>query len=73
MWGLGEIGGDQATIYLLEMLEDDTDSVRKTAISSLAKLKDPRALPTLRALASARSDREIARLARQAIAAIEAP
>ncbi|RLD05036.1 MAG: hypothetical protein DRI32_04710 [Chloroflexi bacterium] len=73
VWGLGEIGGEQATIYLLEMLGDEADSVRKEAISSLKKLKDPHALPTLRAIASARDNREISRLARQAIAAIEAP
>ena len=73
VFGLGVIGGEQATISLLEMLGDDADSVRKEAIAALAKLKDPRALPTLRAIASDRSEREISRLARQAIAAIEAP
>ncbi len=73
VWGLGEMGGEQATIYLLEMLSDEADSVRKATIGSLTKLKDPRALPTLRAISQNRENREIAKLARQAIAAIEAP
>ena len=73
VWGLGEIGGEQAVVYLLEMLEDKTDTVRKATIQSLTKLKDPRALPTLRAISSKRENREIAKLARQAIAEIEAP
>ena len=73
VWGLGEIGGEEAVIYLLEILNDDADSVRKEAIESLTKLKDPRALPTLRAISSKRENREIAKLARQAIAEIEAP
>ena len=72
-WALGEIGGEQALIYLLEMLNDEADSVRKEAIGALTKLRDPRALPTLRAISQKRDDREIAKLARQAIAAIEAP
>lgn len=71
LWGLGEIGGEQAIIYLLEMLDDKADSVRKEAIGSLTKLKDSRALPTLRAISLKRENREISRLARQAIAAIE--
>jgi HEAT repeat protein len=73
VWGLGEIGGEQATVYLLEMLGDEADSVRKEAIRSLTKLKDPRALPTLRAISLKRENREISKLARQAIAEIEAP
>ncbi len=73
VWGLGEMGGEQATIYLLEMLSDEADSVRKATIGSLTKLKDPRALPTLRAISQNRENREIAKLARQAVAAIEAP
>jgi HEAT repeat protein len=73
VWGLGEIGGEQATTYLLELLEDEADAVRKEAIGSLIKLKDPRALPKLRALTLKRDEKEIAKLARQAIAEIEAP
>jgi len=73
VWGLGEIGGEQATVYLLEMLGDESDSICKEAIGSLSRLKDPRALPTLRAISLKRENREIAKLARQAIAVIEAP
>ena len=72
VWGLGEIGGERATVYLLEMLNDETDTVRKEAILSLSKLKDPRALPTLHALSQKRENREVSKLARQAIAEIEA-
>ncbi|MBT3188180.1 MAG: HEAT repeat domain-containing protein [Anaerolineae bacterium] len=71
-WGLGEIGGEEATIYLLEMLKDEANSVHKETIAALSKLKDPRALPTLHAISLKRENREIAKLARQAIAAIEA-
>jgi len=70
--GLGEIGGDQAVIHLLEMLGDESPIVRKETIGALKMLKDTRALPTLSAIASDRKDKEISRLARQAIAAIEA-
>ncbi len=73
VWGLGEIGSEQATAYLLEMLEDEADAVRKEVIRSLTKIKDPRTLPKLRALTLKRDEKEIAKLARQAIAAIEAP
>ncbi|MBT3322041.1 MAG: HEAT repeat domain-containing protein [Anaerolineae bacterium] len=71
--GLAEIGGEEATINLLEMLSDEEISVRKATIGSLSKLKDPRALPTLRAISQKRENKEIAKLARQAIVAIEAP
>ena len=75
VWGLGEIGGERATSYLLEMLGDEADAVRKEAIRALAKLKDPRTLPKLRALTLTlkRDEKDIAKIARQAIAAIEAP
>ncbi len=71
VWALGEIGGEQAVLYLLEMLNDSADSVRVESIASLTKLRDPRALPTLRAIAQNRDEREIAKLARQAIAEME--
>lgn len=71
--GLGEIGGDQAVIHLLEMLGDESPTVRKETIEALKMLKDARALPTLSAIATDRKDKEISRLARQAIAVIEAP
>lgn len=72
-WGLGEIGGEKATNLLLAIVSDhDEGEVRKEAIQALTKLKNPRTLPTLRAISQNRSDKEIARLARQAIAQIEA-
>ncbi|MCP4140413.1 MAG: HEAT repeat domain-containing protein [Chloroflexi bacterium] len=73
VWGLGEIGGERAIVYLLEILSDETIEVRTEAIRALTKLKDPRTLPKLRALTLKRDEKEIAKLARQAIAAIEAP
>jgi len=58
--------------HLLEMLEDSSPSVRKEAIRVLGERGDPRALPALDAIAAGRSDREISKLARQAIAEIRA-
>jgi HEAT repeat protein len=69
---IAEIGGRQAVDYLLEMLNDAEASVRIAAIRSLGQLRDRRALPALDALAANRSDREVSKLARQAIAAIHA-
>jgi HEAT repeat protein len=72
VYGLGAIKGDEAFIHLLEMLEDSSPSVRKEAIRVLGERGDPRALPALDAIAAGRSDREISKLARQAIAEIRA-
>jgi len=72
-WGLGEIGGEKATNILLEIVSNpEEDGVREAAIQALIKLKNPRSLPTLRAISQNRDNKEIARLARQAIAQIEA-
>ncbi len=73
VFGLGKIGSEDVVETIMEMLNDHIPEVRKQAIQSLADLKDPRALPTLSQVAADRSDREMSRLARQAIAAIQAP
>lgn len=45
---LGEIGNRSATPILIEYLKDPDPQLRKAAIISLQKLKDPRSLPVLR-------------------------
>ncbi|MBT3336394.1 MAG: HEAT repeat domain-containing protein [Anaerolineae bacterium] len=69
---IAKIGGREAVNYLLKTLNDSESSVRIAAINALGQLKDRYALPALDALAANRDEREISRLARQAIAAIHA-
>ena len=71
-YGLGTLSGDDAFVRLLEMLDDPSPDVRKEVIRALAARRDSRALPALNAVAAGRSDREISKLARQAIAEIRA-
>ncbi len=69
---IAKIGGRKAVDHLVEMLVDSEPSVRIAAINSLGQLKDRRALPVLDELAANRDDREVSKLARQAIASIHA-
>lgn len=69
---IAEIGGEQAFDLLLPELVDQNERVRAAAITALGALKDQRALPALNELAANREEREISKLARQAIATIEA-
>lgn len=47
MDALAEIAGEQLTRYLVGMLDDPSDVVRRFAIGALAKLKDPKSLGAL--------------------------
>ncbi|MCF6277474.1 MAG: HEAT repeat domain-containing protein, partial [Anaerolineales bacterium] len=70
--GIASIGGSDAVNYLLAILDDSPPKLRAKIIDALGQLQDERALPALENLAAKRSNRETARLARQAIAAIRA-
>ncbi|RME88667.1 MAG: HEAT repeat domain-containing protein [Anaerolineae bacterium] len=70
--GLREIGSEQAVALLIEALDDPSASVQSEAVQALGQLRAAQALPALRALATGHSDREVARLARAAVARIEA-
>lgn len=62
------LGGDTRIIpVLLDMLEDPDRDVVKLVIKSLGESGDERALPALQKIAADRSDRELFKLARQAI------
>jgi HEAT repeat protein len=62
------LSGDKRIVpAILEMLNDPEREVQKQAILSLGELKDPRALPALQAIAIDRRDKEMYKLARQAI------
>ena len=69
---IAKVGGGDALDLLLPMLVDTSDTIRAEAVSALGTLKDRRALPVLNELASNRDDREVSKLARQAIAAMHA-
>ena len=69
---IAKIGGRDALDLLLPQLVDQTEPIRVAAVSALGALKDRRALPALNELAVNREDREVSKLARQAIAAIHA-
>ena len=70
--GIAQIGGKQALDFLLPELVDQNEKIRATAVNALGTLKDRRALSVLNELAANRDDREVSKLARQAIAAIHA-
>jgi HEAT repeat protein len=65
--GLGLIRDERVVPYLIEMLYDPALVVKKQAIHSIAELRDARAIPALQELASSRTDRESAMLAKDAI------
>jgi HEAT repeat protein len=62
---LGMIQDARVTPALIEMLRDPDREVVKQTILALGKLKDSRALSALREIASSRTDRELAMLAKQ--------
>ncbi|MDP1545283.1 MAG: HEAT repeat domain-containing protein [Anaerolineales bacterium] len=62
--GLGKIEDENVAPLLVEMLGDPERTVRKQALLSLGALKDARAVPALREIASSRTDREMAALAK---------
>jgi HEAT repeat protein len=63
--GLGKIQNESVAPLLVEMLGDPERMVRKQALLSLSVLKDARTVPALREVASSRTDRELAALAKQ--------
>jgi HEAT repeat protein len=67
-----KIGGRNAYELLLPELVDPNEKIRAAAVNALGALKDRRALPVLNELAAKRDDREISKLARQAVASIHA-
>ena len=66
------IGGKGTLDLLMPELVDPNENIRIAAVNALGALKDRRALPVLNELAAKRDDREVSKLARQAIAAIHA-
>ncbi len=70
MDALVEIAGEQLTRYLVGMLEDPSDVVRRFAIGALCKVKDPKALGALVRCAQSESDWWVRELAIQAAAAL---
>jgi HEAT repeat protein len=64
---LSKIQDARVIPVLIEMLRDPDREVVKQSILALGKLKDPRAVPALREIASSRTDRELAALAKQAL------
>lgn len=69
---IARIGGRDALDNLLPLLVDADPQIRATAVNALGVLKDERALPVLNELAANRDDREVSKLARQAIAEMQA-
>jgi len=67
VYGLTLSGDKRIVPLLLNTLNDPEREVVKQVIQSLGKLKDPRALPALQAIALRRADRELSSLARGAI------
>ncbi len=67
VYGLTLSGDNRIVPLLLNTLNDPEREVVKQVIQSLGKLKDPRALPALQAIALRRADRELSSLARGAI------
>ena len=63
--GLGQINDIRVASLLIEMLNDPERDVRKQAIQSIGGLNDDRAVPALKQIASDRSDRELAALAKK--------
>lgn len=64
---LGVLKDNGSISALLDALQGEFYTVRKQVIQSLGELRDPRALSPLREIASSRTDKEMAALARQAL------
>ena len=69
--GLGQMRDPQIAPALLTLLDDESRDVRKRVIQALGDLRDQQALPALQILAGSRADRELAGLAKQAVASIQ--
>lgn len=53
---LGKIGGERATLRLLDLLSDSDDGVRFYAVHSLGRLREPRAVSRLEAILAGDAD-----------------
>ena len=71
IYGLTLSGDKRITPLILEMINDPERDVQKQAVQSLGELEDMRALPTLSAVASNRADKEMYKLAKEAIQALK--
>ncbi|MBI3161103.1 MAG: HEAT repeat domain-containing protein [Chloroflexi bacterium] len=71
IYGLGMIRDERVVPLLIEMLRDPDRVVRKQAIQSLGDMRDKRAVPVLQELAADRADRELASLAKEAVARLQ--
>ncbi len=69
---IAQIGGQDVLETLLPLLMDANPQIRAATVIALGALKDRRALHALNEIAVQRDDREVSKLARQAIAAIQA-
>jgi len=64
---LAKIQDPRVVPVLIEMLQDPERTVQKQAVLALGNLKDALARPALQEIASSRTDRELASLAKQAL------
>ena len=64
---LGKIQDTRVVPVLIEMLQDPERTVQKQTVIALGNLKDALARPALQEIASSRTDRELASLAKQAL------
>jgi len=71
IYGLTLSGDTRILPLILEMVNDPERDVQKQAIQSLGELGDRRALPTLDAIALNRKDKEMHKLAKEAIHALK--
>ncbi len=67
IYGLTLSGDKRIAPLILEMTADPERDVQKQAVQSLAELGDKRALPRLQEIARDRADREMVKLAKEAI------
>ena len=70
MDALVEMAGEQLTRYLVGMLEDPSDVIRRFAIGALARIKDPKSLGALVRCAQSEADWWVREQAIQSIAAL---
>ncbi len=70
MDALAEMAGEQLTRYLVGLLDDPSDVIRRFAIGALARVKDPKSLGALVRCAQGESDWWVREQAVQTIAAL---
>jgi HEAT repeat protein len=75
-WSLGELGDQRAVEPLIRFLDTPDDNLRVSALQSLARLGDPRAIPRMREIAAGRDEFRVRSTALYALAKLgdtEAP